>query len=101
MKTHIKVTFDKNTYVIPTQAELDRLKETDILKVDKNELVDINDVNIDESLPMYERICSYIDQVKNPYCYKVGNIVVKVDYTEDAPTFIELFERMIARQIES
>ena len=41
-----------------------------------------------------------MEQVKNPYCYKVGNIAVKADYTEDAPTFIELFGRMIARQLE-
>jgi len=74
-KTHKKYTFDKNTYVIPTQAELDRMKKTDVLKVDKNELVDIKDVYIDESLPIYERICSFMEQVKNPYCYKVGNVV--------------------------
>jgi len=97
MKTHIKFKFDKNIYVIPTQAELDRMKETDILKVDKNELVDINDVNIDESLPIYERSCSYIYQVKNPYCYKVENMVVKVDYTDGTPILEDLFAKSLLR----
>ncbi|WP_170841493.1 DUF6870 family protein [[Clostridium] fimetarium] len=64
------------------------------------ELVDINDVYINELLPIYERTCSFMEQVKNPYCYKMGNVAVKADYTEDDTTFIELFGRMIARLIE-
>ena len=73
------------------------MKEIDILKVDKNVLVDINDVNIDESLPIYERICSFMEQVKNPYCYKVGNVVVKVDYTDGTPILEDLFAKSLLR----
>ena len=41
-------------------------------------LVDIRDVRIDRSLPMEERVKSYVEQVKNPYMFKVGNTVVRV-----------------------
>lgn len=49
---------------------------------------------------MYERICSYIDLVKNPYCYKVGNIVVKVDYTGGTLSLEDLIRRRVTKQME-
>ena len=39
------------------------------------ELVDIRDVKIDRTLPSDERIRSFIEQIKNPYCFKVGDTV--------------------------
>ena len=40
---------------------------------DLSELVDIRDVVIDKSLPLEERVKSYVEQIKNPYCFKVGD----------------------------
>ena len=44
------------------------------------QLVDIRDVKIDRSLPSEERIKSFIEQIKNPYQFKVGNTVVRVSF---------------------
>ena len=44
------------------------------------ELVDIRDVVIDKSLTLEERVKSYVEQIKDPYCFKVGDIVVRVSY---------------------
>ena len=38
---------------------------------DLSELVDIRDVVIDKSLPLEDRVKSYVEQIKNPYCFKV------------------------------
>ena len=35
-------------------------------------LVDIRDVKIDRSKPVEERMKSYVEQIKNPYLFKVG-----------------------------
>ena len=35
-------------------------------------LVDIRDVKIDRSQPVEERMKSYVEQIKNPYLFKVG-----------------------------
>lgn len=59
-------------------------------------LVDIRDVQIDRSLPMEERIKSYIEQVKNPYMFKVGNTVVRVSYADTERTMNDNFVSMIA-----
>ena len=41
------------------------------------ELVDIRDVVIDKSLPLEDRVKSYVEQIKDPYCFKVGDVVVR------------------------
>lgn len=58
-------------------------------------LVDIRDVKIDRSLPVEERMKSYVEQIKNPYMFKVGNTIVRVSYKEDGPSFQEVFNLML------
>jgi len=59
-------------------------------------LVDIRDVRIDRSLPMEERVKSYVEQVKNPYMFKVGNTVVRVSYADNGRTMNDNFVNMIS-----
>ena len=64
-------------------AELHRLKQTDIRCVDPDSLVDITEVQIRTDLSQMERLIDYLKQVKNPYCYKIGNTVVKVKFLNE------------------
>ena len=59
-------------------------------------LVDIRDVKIDRSLPIEDRVKSYVEQVKNPYMFKVGNTVVRVSYADTNKTMNDNFVNMIA-----
>lgn len=79
-----------------TAEELEKLKNVDIRDIDRDSLVDINTIKIDEREPVEKRICSFVEQVKNPYCFKVGGIVVKVGFNPQGPTFEEQFNNMIA-----
>ena len=54
-------------------------------------LVDIRDVKIDRSLPVEERMKSYVEQIKNPYMFKVGNTVVRVSYANTTQTINDNF----------
>ena len=58
-------------------------------------LVDIRDVKIDRSLPVEERMKSYVEQIKNPYMFKVGKTIVRVSYKKDGPSFQEVFNQML------
>ena len=58
-------------------------------------LVDIRDVKIDRTLPVEERMKSYVEQIKNPYMFKVGKTIVRVSYKEDGPSFQEVFNQML------
>ena len=57
---------------------------TDIKEFTNTEsLVDINDISVDKNLPKSERIKEYIRQIKNPYCFKCGDFVVKARYSNN------------------
>ena len=59
-------------------------------------LVDIRDVKIDTSLPVEERIKSYVEQIKNPYMFKVGKTVVRVSYANTQNTINDCFLNLLA-----
>ena len=65
-------------------------------KPDLSELVDIRDVVIDRTLPVEERIKSYVEQIKNPYCFKVGDVKVRVSYANKDQSLNESFVSMLS-----
>ncbi len=42
------------------------------------ELVDIDTVKVDISLPIEERVKQYVQQVKNPYRFLAGGVIVNI-----------------------
>ena len=79
--------YDKN--------DLDSLKSVDIRSVDKSSLVDLNSVHIDESKPVQERVLSFLQQIQNPYCFRIGDVAVKVNYKSGGPSFQQNFEDLL------
>lgn len=59
-------------------------------------LVDIRDVKLDSSMEQADRVRSFIQQVKNPYRFKVGDVVVNVAYTNGGATLNECFADMLS-----
>jgi len=77
------------------QDTIDTLRSVDIRSVDKKSLVDLNSVRIDESKPVQERVLSFLQQIKNPYCFRIGDVAVKVNYKSDGPSFQQNFEDLL------
>ena len=44
----------------------------------------IENVAIDTSLPLAERIYSFFKKVNNPYILKVGNIIVEMEFSDNS-----------------
>ena len=59
-------------------------------------LVDIRDVRIDRSMSVEDRMKSYVEQIKNPYMFKVGNTVVRVCYANTQATINDNFVNLLA-----
>ncbi|AMJ41730.1 MAG TPA: hypothetical protein DDW34_05460 [Clostridium sp.] len=72
-----------------TPKELKDLKKVDPLAVNLDDLIDINDVEIQMQLPREERIADFIRQIKNPYLFKCGNVVVKIEFSQAEVTLTE------------
>lgn len=73
---------------------VEEMKAVDIRTVCPEELVDITKLSINKSLEGNDRKAEFIRQVKNPYCYRVGNIIVKSSYLGDA-TLTERFQELV------
>ena len=58
--------------------------------------VDIRDVRIDGALPREERIRSFLEQVKDPYRFKVGDVTVHVSYSGENATLNDRFTQMLS-----
>ena len=72
-----------------TPLELDRLKHMDPTTADRDTLTDIREIEIDRSKPHLEQVLDFLTQIRNPYLYRCGNVVVKIAYQEDTTVTIE------------
>ena len=72
---------------------IEEMKNVDVRTVDPETLVDITTIEIDESLSKEERVAEFLKQVKNPYCFRVGKMVVKNVYSNDGVSLRERFEQ--------
>lgn len=59
-------------------------------------LVDIRSVKIDPAQPVEERMRSYVEQIKNPYMFKVGSTVVRVSYADTQATINDNFVNLLS-----
>lgn len=74
-----------------TVLDLERLCEVEIENLELSTLINVEQVVIDQNLPVMERMMEYLEKVKNPYCFLCGEIPVKICFMENE---IELAKRL-------
>ena len=62
---------------------IEEMKAVDIRTVDPESLVDVSGILISDDITKEERVAEFVKQVKNPYCFRVGDMVVKNVYSSD------------------
>ena len=75
-----------------TGMTLSDMKNIDVRTVDPSTLVDINTVKVNTDLPVEERKKDFIRQVKNPYCFRCGKVVVKMSFADTTATLEDRLE---------
>lgn len=75
--------------------ELKTMQNVDPLTVTVDNLVDINDITVNKELSKAERIAEFIKQIKNPYCFKCGNFIVKARYTDNGLSMEDCLQSII------
>ncbi len=69
-----------------TAKQLEEMSRLEMDQIDRNQLVDIQGIQIDPAMPLEARMESYLEQVKNPYCFLCANTVVRVRFAPDGDT---------------
>ena len=83
-----------------TREELQRMKETDIREVSREELTNLCDITIDMTLNPQERVRQFAEQTNNLYIHKMGEYVVKVSYADTDQNVNDVLERYMANVAE-
>lgn len=76
-------------------TNLETMKAVDLMTVSPAELVDINEVTVDKSLSKNDRIAEFVKQIKNPYCFKCGDFIVKARYSDSGLTIEDCLEGLL------
>ena len=74
---------------------LEELQSVDIRTVKPEDVVDIQQIMIEEGLSQQEKRQEFIRQVKNPYCSRVGKVIVKASYSGNGVSLNERFEELV------
>lgn len=72
---------------------IEEMKAVDIRTVDSESLVDVTGILISDDMTKEERVAEFVKQVKNPYCFRVGDMVVKNVYSSDGISLKDRFEQ--------
>lgn len=78
--------------------ELEKMKSVDIGTVDKETLVDASGFTFDNTLPKETRALRVLEQLKNPYCFRYGDMVVKLEFADEGPSLQDLLTTFFLRQ---
>ena len=70
-------------------------EERDFRSVDPENLTDITQIRVDQSLSGDECIRNYLEQVGNPHLFRVGDVIVKCSYAESGPSLNEQLRKLI------
>ncbi|MDR2650183.1 MAG: hypothetical protein LBB94_10770 [Clostridiales bacterium] len=72
------------------------MEDTDIRTVDIDGLVDINSITVERGAK-HERLHSFIRQIKNPYCFRVGKTAVKISFSDTNDTLQDKLGELLAK----
>lgn len=74
-----------------------KMKAIDVTKVKQEELVDIRDVRVNGKLSQDKRLADYVAQIKNPYCYKYGDYIVKLRFEDTDVTLTDRLREVVLK----
>lgn len=74
---------------------LSNMKSVDIRTVDKSTLTDLRDIKLAKKQDNIVDIEDLYRQTSNFYCYRVGDIVVGFDYSNNGRSINDLFSMMV------
>jgi len=76
-----------------TLEELTGLKKIPVTELRREELSNADEIVIDPSKSLDQRVQSYLDQIKNPFAQNVGEYILQIGYMEGAEDTLD--DRMV------
>lgn len=77
---------------------ISEMANLDIELVNKENLIDVSGFTFDNTVQQSERAAHIVATVKNPYCFRLGNMGVKLEFSENAPPLQDVFANFLKRK---
>lgn len=61
-------------------------KDVPVSEINPDEVIDIKDIKIDRRKSSSERILDFLNEIENPYVFKIKGRLVKVRFSENGKT---------------
>lgn len=76
---------------------IEEMKNVDVRTVQREELTDIREVEISKTKKREGQVKDYLEQIKNPYCYRYGEYIVKIGFEDTTVTLTERLQELILK----
>lgn len=76
-----------------TTKQLGDMNKQSIEAINKNDLTEISAIQINQDLPPEQKLLSFIEQIKNPYCFQHEGTAIRLSFSDDGPNLGEVLEQ--------
>lgn len=80
------------------QIDLAELASVNIQKISKEELVDASGLHFDLQVPQELRAAYLLNAIGNPYCFRVGELSVKLEFVEHGSSLQDVLFSFLQRK---
>lgn len=81
--------------------DLSRLQNISFEEINKHEITDISEININTEKSKVDRIKKYLENSKNPYFIKCGDIFIKMSFSSNGILIDECIERYLIECVKN
>ena len=81
-------------------SQLRTLRNIPINELDADTAGDLFKVKLNQALTPEERVRSLLEQVRNPYFYKHGDVMVKISFADNGKTLQACMEDYLAAELQ-
>lgn len=79
-------------------ALIDHFMSVNMETVDTKTLTDISTLEFDNSLPIEKRSAYVLEKLKNPLCFRYGEMGIKLEFDDSAPPIQEVLTNFMIRK---
>lgn len=84
--------------MLQQQMSMERLSSVDIQTVNREDLIDVSGTTFDNSIPHKQRADQILRITGNPYCFRVGDVCVKLEFLDSVPPLQDAFSSFLQRK---
>lgn len=81
-----------------TPQMIDDFMSVNMNTVEVEKLADISSLELDNSLPKENRITYVLEKLKNPLCFRYGDMGVKLEFDDTSPPIQEVLTNFLVRK---